>query len=86
MTCEAEINRIAGEIALKAPKPNAAKAEAYFDAHSRLLVKQQAKSWALRGEEHGAAAPWRDQGKRERPASLSLQSMAGLPRASTRST
>jgi hypothetical protein len=34
------LNRIAGEIALKSPKPNA---EAYFDAHSRSLVKQQAK-------------------------------------------
>ena len=29
--CEAEVNRIAGEIALKSPEPDAAKAEAYFE-------------------------------------------------------
>jgi hypothetical protein len=29
--CEAEVNRIAGEIALLSPKPDAAKAEGYFE-------------------------------------------------------
>jgi predicted ATPase len=29
--CEAEVNRIAGEIALRWPEPDAAKAEAYFE-------------------------------------------------------
>ena len=29
--CEAEIHRVAGEIALKSPEPDAAKAEAYFE-------------------------------------------------------
>ena len=29
--CEAEVNRVAGEIALKSPQPDAAKAEAYFE-------------------------------------------------------
>ena len=29
--CEAEVNRVAGEIALRSPEPNAAKAETYFE-------------------------------------------------------
>ena len=33
--CEAEINRIAGEIALMSPKPDAAKAEDVFRARAR---------------------------------------------------
>jgi predicted ATPase len=44
------------------PKPNAPKAEAYFDAHSRSIVKQQAKSWELRRNKRMARL-WRDQGK-----------------------
>ena len=33
--CEAEVNRVAGEIALKSPEPNAAKARATSSARSR---------------------------------------------------
>jgi hypothetical protein len=40
--CEAEINRVAGEIALKSPKPDAAKAEAYFDRALAVARQQQA--------------------------------------------
>ncbi len=60
---EAEINRVAGVIALMSPEPDAAKAEAYFERALVVARKQQAKSWELR-----AAMPlarlWRDQGKR----------------------
>jgi predicted ATPase len=45
---EAEVNRIAGEIALKSPKRHTAKAEAYFDRALAVARKQQAKSWELR--------------------------------------
>ena len=47
---EAEVNRIAGEIARKSPKPDAAKAEAYFDRSLTVARQQQAKSWELRNE------------------------------------
>ena len=35
--CEAEVNRIAGKIALKSPQPDVAKAEGYFERFSRCL-------------------------------------------------
>ena len=53
---EAEVNRIAGEIALKSPEPDAAKAEAYFER--ALAVARAAASKILgtaRRDEHGAA-------------------------------
>jgi predicted ATPase len=40
----AEINRIAGEIALKAPDPDAAKAEGYFERALAVAGQQQAKT------------------------------------------
>ena len=46
--CEAEINRIAGEIALLGMEPDATKAEAYFAAALEIARKQKAKSWELR--------------------------------------
>ena len=46
--CEAEINRIAGEIALLGTKPDLAKAEAYFASALEIARRQQAKSWELR--------------------------------------
>jgi hypothetical protein len=36
---------MAGEIALKSPQPDAAKAEAYFDRALSIAREQQAKSW-----------------------------------------
>ena len=45
---EAEIYRTAGEIALKSPEPDAAKAEAYFERALAVAREQQAKSWELR--------------------------------------
>ena len=62
--CEAEVNRIAGEIALKSPEPDAAKAEAYFERALAVARQQQAKSWELRAA-MSMARLWRDQGKRD---------------------
>ena len=45
---EAEVYRIAGEIALKSPDPDAAKAEACFERALSVARAQQAKSWELR--------------------------------------
>jgi class 3 adenylate cyclase/predicted ATPase len=42
---EAEVNRIAGEIALKSPQPDAAKAETYFERALAVAHQQHAKSW-----------------------------------------
>ena len=41
---EADINRIAGDIALMSPHPDAAKAEAYFERALAVPRSQQAKS------------------------------------------
>ena len=59
---EAEVNRIAGVIALKSREPNAAKAEAYFERALAVAREQQAKSWELRVAT-SMARLWRDQGK-----------------------
>ena len=59
---EAETNRVAGEIALKSPEPDAAKAEEYFERALAVARQQQAKSWELRAA-MSLARLWRDQGK-----------------------
>ena len=59
---EAEVNRTAGEIALLSSKPDATKAEAYFDRALTVSRQQQAKSWELRAA-MSMARLWRDQGK-----------------------
>jgi predicted ATPase len=67
---EAEVNRIAGEIALKSlVEPDAAKAEAYFECALTVARQQQAKSWELRAA-MSLARLWRDQGKREEARDL----------------
>ena len=60
---EAEVNRVAGEVALKMPEPDAAKAEAYFERALAVARQQQAKSWEVRAA-MSMARLWRDQGKR----------------------
>jgi predicted ATPase len=45
---EAEVHRIAGEIALKSLAPDPEKAEAYFDRALAVAREQQAKFWELR--------------------------------------
>ena len=66
---EAEIHRIAGEIALKSPKPDAAKAETYFERALAVARAQQAKSWELRAAT-SMARLWRDQGKPQQAREL----------------
>ena len=82
---EAEIHRIAGEIALKSLKPDAAKAEAHFERALKVARAQQAKSWELRAA-MSLARLWRDQGKRHEAPTYSPRSTAGSLRVSTRST
>jgi predicted ATPase/class 3 adenylate cyclase len=67
--CEAEVNRIAGEIALNSPQPNAAKAEGYFERALGVARGQQAKSWELRAA-MSMARLRRDQGKRNEARDL----------------
>jgi predicted ATPase len=67
--CEAEINRVAGEIARKAPEPDTAKAEAYFERALSIARQQHAKSWELRAA-MSLARLWRDQGKRDEAREL----------------
>jgi predicted ATPase len=69
---EAEVNRTAGEIALKSPESDAAKAEAYFERALAVARQQQAKSWELRAA-MSMARLWRDQGKREEARDLLAQ-------------
>jgi predicted ATPase len=67
--CEAEVDRIAGEIALKSPQPDTAKAEVYFERALAVARQQQAKSWELRAA-MSMARLWRDQGKRQQAHDL----------------
>jgi predicted ATPase len=60
--CEPELHRIAGEIALKSPKRDVAKAQVYFERALAVARAQQAKSWELRAAT-SLARLWRDQGK-----------------------
>ncbi len=61
---DAEVHRIAGEIALMSPEPEAAKAEACFERALAIARAQQAKSWELRTA-ISMARLWREQGKRD---------------------
>ena len=67
--CEAEVHRVAGEIALLSPERDVAKAEAYFERALALARKQQAKSWELRVA-MSMARLWCDQGKRDEARDL----------------
>jgi predicted ATPase len=67
--CEAEVHRMAGEIALLSSEPDAAKAEAYFQRALGVAREQQAKSWELRAA-MSMARLWRDQGKRDEARNL----------------
>ncbi|MBV8921456.1 adenylate/guanylate cyclase domain-containing protein [Bradyrhizobium sp.] len=67
--CEADVHRIAGDIALRAREPDAAKAEAHFERALAIARAQQAKSWELRAS-MSMARLWRDQGKRDEARNL----------------
>jgi predicted ATPase len=66
---EADVHRIAGEIALMSPERDAAKAEACFERALAIARAQQAKSWELRAA-MSKARLWRDQGKRDEAREL----------------
>jgi len=67
--CEAEVHRIAGEIAIRSPQPDAAKAETYFERALAVARARRAKSWELRAA-MSMARLWRDQGKRNEAREL----------------
>jgi predicted ATPase len=66
---EAEVHRIAGEVALMSPEQDAAKTEACFERALAIARAQQAKSWELRAA-MSMARLWRDQGKRDEAREL----------------
>jgi predicted ATPase len=59
---EAEVHRIAGEIALMAPNPDAGEAESCFKRALAIARKQKATSWELRAAT-SLARLWRAQGR-----------------------
>jgi predicted ATPase len=67
--CEAEVHRVAGEIALMSPEPDATKAQAYFERALAVARQQQAKSWELRAS-MSLARLWRSQGKVQQASEL----------------
>jgi predicted ATPase len=66
---EADVHRIAGEIALMSPERDTARAEAYFERALEVARAQQAKSWELRAAT-SMARLWREQGKRDEAREL----------------
>jgi class 3 adenylate cyclase/predicted ATPase len=62
---EAEIYRVAGEVALLSPAPDLVKVAAFFERGLAIARAQQAKSWELRAA-MSMARLQRDQGKRQR--------------------
>jgi predicted ATPase len=67
--CEAEVHRIAGEIALKSFAPDTEKAENYFEHALSVARAQQAKSWEVRAA-MSMARLWRSQGKAQQAREL----------------
>ncbi len=66
---EADIHRIAGEIALLSPERDAGKAETYLERALAVAREQQAKSLELRAAT-SMARLWRDQGKPQQAREL----------------
>ena len=66
---EAEVHRVAGEIARMSPGAGTASAEAYLEQALAIARAQQAKSWELRAA-MSMARLWRDQGKRKEARDL----------------
>jgi class 3 adenylate cyclase/predicted ATPase len=67
--CEAEVNRIEGEVSLLSPQPNMAKAQACFERALGLAREQRSKSWELRAAT-SMARLLRDQGRRAQAREL----------------
>jgi predicted ATPase len=68
---EAEVCRIAGEVALLAPECDVDKAEAHFLRALKTARSQDAKSWELRAAT-SLATLWLDRGERDKAAELLL--------------
>jgi predicted ATPase len=66
---EAELHRMAGDIALRSPRQDATQAQAYFERALAVARAQQAKSWELRAA-MSMARLWLDQGKRNEAREL----------------
>jgi class 3 adenylate cyclase/predicted ATPase len=66
---EAELYRVAGEIALMSPERDAEKAHGYYVRALVVARAQQAKSWELRAA-MSLARLWRDQGKPQQAREL----------------
>ena len=67
--CEADIHRIAGDIALMSPERDAARAETYFGRALSVARQQQTKSFELRAA-MSMARLWSDQGKQQQAHDL----------------
>jgi class 3 adenylate cyclase/predicted ATPase len=59
---EAEVHRVAGQLALASPEPDVPNALEYFERALAVARQQQAKSWELRAA-MSLARLWRDQGQ-----------------------
>jgi predicted ATPase len=84
--CEAEAHRIAGEIVLLSPEPDAAKAEVYLECALGVARAQQAKSWELRAAMNirvWYARPGGREGVARRASEIRLGSKDDLPARST---
>jgi predicted ATPase len=66
---EAEVHRVAGELSLLAPEPDATKAQAHFERALCVAREQKARSWELRAA-MGMARLWRDQSKQRQAHDL----------------
>jgi predicted ATPase len=66
---QAEVNRIAGEVALMLPDAETGKAQIYFEHALSVARAQQTKSWELRAA-MSLARLWRDQGKAQQAREL----------------
>ena len=75
--CEAEVYRLAGEIALLSSERDAAKAEGCFRHACLVARQQQAKSWELRAA-MSSARLWRDQRKVQEARDCLLRFTGGL--------
>jgi class 3 adenylate cyclase/predicted ATPase len=66
---ESDLHRMAGDLALTSPTPNAMKAEAHYRRALAVARRQKAKSWELRAAT-SLARLWRDRGKRRQALDL----------------
>src|SRR5262249_24536317 len=80
---EAEVSRIAGDLALRSPEPDEAKAEGYFERALSVARQHQTKSLALSAA-MSLARLWRDQGKVQQARELLAPVYGWSPKASTR--